>query len=218
MCHVYLSDVDNLDDIGGSEWFKRGWTLQELLAPTQVRFFSRDWTFLSDKRSLRDELRAITSIPGKALLNFQPKDYCIADKMSWALGRQTTREEDLAYCLMGIFDINMPLLYGERTKAFWRLQEMIMEFSTDLSIFLWNGQPCAEFALLAASPSCFCVKSRYNPTQGLRDMFNLPKGWTRNNAGVSIELSLHPHHISEDQIAVFVAIIHEPCCLLRVSV
>ncbi|KAE9372502.1 HET-domain-containing protein, partial [Stipitochalara longipes BDJ] len=137
MCYAYLSDVDSLNDIGGSEWFKRGWTLQELLAPTQVRFFGRDWTFLSDKHSLRDKLRAITSIPEKALLNFQPKDYCVAEKMSWAVGRQTTREEDLAYCLMGIFDINMPLLYGERTKAFWRLQEMIMEFSTDLSIFLW---------------------------------------------------------------------------------
>jgi hypothetical protein len=129
--------------------------------------------------------------------------------MSWAVGRQTTREEDLAYYLMGHFDINMPLLYGERTKAFLRLQEMIMESSTDLSILLWNGQPRTEFGLLAASPSCFCIKSSY-PPQGLPVMFSLPKGWTRNNAGVSIRLSLYPHYIDEDQKAVFVAVIHEP--------
>ncbi|KAH6690815.1 heterokaryon incompatibility protein-domain-containing protein [Leptodontidium sp. MPI-SDFR-AT-0119] len=210
MCYAYLSDVDSLDDIGGSEWFKRGWTLQELLAPNHVQFFGQDWTFLSDKQSLRNELGAITSIPEEALLNFRSEDYCVADKMSWAVGRQTTREEDLAYCLMGLFDINMPLLYGERTKAFLRLQEMIMEYSTDLSIFLWNGQPWTEFGLLAASPSCFCIKSPYTPWQGLRDMFSLPKGWTRNNAGVSIRLSLRPHYIDEDQKAVFVAVIHEP--------
>ncbi|KAH8756942.1 hypothetical protein BGZ57DRAFT_1018732 [Hyaloscypha finlandica] len=146
MCYAYLSDVDSLDDIRGSGWFKRGWTLQELLAPTH---------------SLRNELGAITSIPEEALLNFRSKDYCVADKMSWAVGRQTTREEDLAYCLMGLFDINMPLLYGERMKAFLRLQEMIMESSTDLSIFFWNGQPRSEFGLLAASPSCFCIKSPF---------------------------------------------------------
>ncbi|KAE8440407.1 hypothetical protein EG329_008019 [Mollisiaceae sp. DMI_Dod_QoI] len=210
VCYAYLSDIDNLDDIGGSEWFKRGWTLQELLAPTHVQFFGRDWTFLSDKQSLRNELGTITSIPEKALLNFRSEDYCVAGKMSWAVGRQTTREEDLAYCLMGLFDINMPLLYGERTKAFLRLQEMIMEFSTDLSIFLWKGQPRTEFGLLAASPSCFCIKSTYTPPQGLRDMFSLRKGWTRNNAGVSIRLSLRPHYIDEDQKAVFVAVIHEP--------
>jgi hypothetical protein len=209
MCYAYLSDVDSLDEIGGSEWFKRGWTLQELLAPTHVQFFGRDWTFLSDKQSLRNELGAITPIPEEALLNFRSKDYCVADKMSWAVGRQTTREEDLAYCLMGLFDINMPLLYGERTKAFLRLQEMIMESSTDLSIFLWNGQPRTEFGLLAASPSCFCIKLPYTP-QGLRDMFSLPKGWTRSNAGVSIRLSLRPHYIDEDQKAVFVAVIHKP--------
>ncbi|KAH7305386.1 heterokaryon incompatibility protein-domain-containing protein [Rhexocercosporidium sp. MPI-PUGE-AT-0058] len=121
MCYAYLSDVDSLDDIGGSEWFKRGWTLQELLALNHVQFFGRDWTFLSDKQSLRNELGAITSIPEEALLNFRSEDYCVVDKMSWAVGRQTTREEDLAYCLMGLFDINMPLLYGERTKAFLRL-------------------------------------------------------------------------------------------------
>lgn len=210
MCYAYLFDVDSLDDIGGSEWFRRGWTLQELLAPTHVQFFGRDWTFLSDKQSLRNELGAITSIPETALLNFRSEDYCIAEKMSWAVGRQTTREEDLAYCLMGLFDINMPLLYGERTKAFLRLQEMIMEYSTDLSIFLWNGQPRTEFGLLAASPSCFCINLPYNPPQGLRDIFSLPKGWTRNNAGVSIRLSLRPHYIDEDQKAVFIAVIHEP--------
>jgi hypothetical protein len=132
--------------------------------------------------------------------------------MSWAVGRQTTREEDLAYCLMWIFDVNMPLLYGERTKAFWRLQEKIMEFSTDLSILLWDSQPCAGFALLAASPSCFCVKSPYNSTQGSRDMFSISQGWTINNAGVSIKLDLLPYCIGEEQKAVFVAVLHEPHC------
>jgi hypothetical protein len=80
MCYLYFSDVDDLDDIGGSEWFKRGWTLQELLAPTHVPFFGRDWTFLSDKHSLLDKLNGITAIPQEALLNFQSNDYCVAEK------------------------------------------------------------------------------------------------------------------------------------------
>lgn len=209
MCYVYLSDVGNLDALRDSEWFKRGWTLQELLAPTHVQFFDQNWTFLADKHSLRNELGEITSIPENALLNFQSEDFGVAEKMSWAIGRQTTREEDLAYCLMGLFDINMPLLYGERTKAFWRLQEKIMEFSTDLSILLWDGQPCAEFALLAASPSCFSVELPHHPTSYLRNIFNHTKGWTRNNAGISIRLSLRPHHMGEDQKAVYVGVIYE---------
>jgi hypothetical protein len=111
---------------------------------------------------------------------------------------------------MGLFDINILLLYGERTKAFLRLQEIIMESSIDLSIFLWNSQPRTEFGLLVASPSYFCIKLSYNPSQDRRDIFSLPKDWTRNNTGVSIRLSLRPHYINKDQKVVFVAVIHVP--------
>ncbi|KAL8325642.1 hypothetical protein RB597_008750 [Gaeumannomyces tritici] len=112
-------------------WFTRGWTLQELLAPLQVHFFGKTWQYLGSKVSgigssigLTRELESITDIPFAVLDSSRPViDFCIAQRMSWAAGRVTTRKEDKAYCLMGLFDINMPLLYGEGAKAFQRLQE-----------------------------------------------------------------------------------------------
>jgi len=81
--------------------------------------------------------------------------------MSWAAERETTRNEDVAYCLMGIFDINMPLLYGEVPKAFIRLQEEIMRYSNDQSLFAWSGNSDPTFGMLAASPSCFARRPSF---------------------------------------------------------
>jgi hypothetical protein len=117
VCIVYLHDVDGRDDIQGisqSSWFTRGWTLQELIAPTKLHFYDRKWSRLASKHEISAELEVITGIPRDALQNFRHDDFCIAEKMSWAARRTTTREEDSAYCLLGIFDVNMPLLYMER--------------------------------------------------------------------------------------------------------
>jgi hypothetical protein len=141
-CYVYLSDVstkkrkasDRLSEdtwesaFRSSRWFTRGWTLQELLAPgsDSVEFFSREGRRLGDKRTLEQQIHEITGIPITALRGTSPSQFDVDDRLLWAKNRQTTREEDKAYSLFGIFDIQMPLLYGEgEDKAFRRLREEI---------------------------------------------------------------------------------------------
>ncbi|KAK4227390.1 beta transducin [Podospora fimiseda] len=121
-------------------WFTRGWTLQELIAPTVVEFFDQAWIFRGSKISLVDELSSVTRINASSLLNKTPlSDISVAQRMSWASRRETTRVEDIAYCLLGIFGVNMPMLYGEGKRAFIRLQEEIAKESNDLSIFAWTA-------------------------------------------------------------------------------
>ncbi|KAI0836743.1 heterokaryon incompatibility protein-domain-containing protein [Hypoxylon sp. FL0890] len=144
MCYVYLSDVDDEPDsweyqLRRSKWFTRGWTLQELLAPREIQFFSKTWKPLGSKFELIELLSSITKIPPEYLLGYRPLgEASIAQRMSWAANRVTTREEDMAYSLLGIFDINLPLLYGEGQKAFIRLQEEIIRQSNDDSILAWG--------------------------------------------------------------------------------
>jgi hypothetical protein len=138
-CYVYLSDVKRgtLDCVGESEfkqsrWFTRGWTLQELLAPKLVEFFSSEGSRLGDKESLKHVIHDITKIPVKALQGSRLGEYTIPERLSWAERRQTTREEDGAYCLLGIFDCHLPLIYGEgREKALKRLKKEIEETSEE---------------------------------------------------------------------------------------
>lgn len=165
-CYAYLSDVSHAEgrfshgpktvSFPESKWFKRGWTLQELIAPSKVIFYSREWKCLGAKSELARELTNITGIDERVLGGDHPSVCSIADRMSWASKRDTTREEDIAYSLLGIFDINMPLLYGERGKAFIRLQEEIMKASDDQSIFAWKSSDSTFHAgLLATSPKHF---------------------------------------------------------------
>jgi hypothetical protein len=134
-CYVYLPDVEH-NTLGGdggsafreSRWFTRGWTLQELLAPKSVEFFSKQGFGLGSRESLRDVIHNITGIPVNALLGGQLSDFSVAERFSWAGNRQTMREEDSAYSLLGIFDIHLPLIYGEgRKKALKRLQKAIQD-------------------------------------------------------------------------------------------
>ncbi|OAL54644.1 hypothetical protein IQ07DRAFT_500120 [Pyrenochaeta sp. DS3sAY3a] len=159
ICFAFLSDMDGTPaTFQSSRWFRRGWTLQELLAPKDLVFFDRDWTFRNTKTNLRSTISAITGIQAEILAgSVQLDEVPVAVRFSWASARETTREEDLAYCLLGIFDVNMPMLYGEGQKAFIRLQEAILSQSADMSLFLWNdlitGQKYS--GLFAPSPRCF---------------------------------------------------------------
>ena len=212
VCYIYLSDVDDSEErncrnkgkrpvppedsvlrtfdddymlqLASSQWFTRGWTLQELLAPPICIFYDHGWMPLlkfvkhaarteSDQYgvgpeprwSLEDEVEEIieevTGIDAKMMMDFSPTSwgFSIAMKMSWASNRKTTRAEDMAYCLMGIFDVNMPLLYGEGgVKAFRRLQEEIIKQTDDHSIFYWRDADADRSAfrgLLARSPADF---------------------------------------------------------------
>ncbi|KAI9713593.1 MAG: hypothetical protein M1820_000975 [Bogoriella megaspora] len=148
VCFVYLADVSTPamisrdSEFARSRWFKRGWTLQELIAPPKLLFYSHEWEEIGELgRNESDliKLEAITRIRARVLRHETPLvDISVAERMSWAARRMTTRDEDIAYCLLGIFDVNMPLLYGEGKKAFIRLQEEIMKTSDDTSIFAWE--------------------------------------------------------------------------------
>jgi len=143
-----------IDSLRNSRWFTRGWTLQELLAPECIRFFTHNWKPIimkwpgykgynvtpidskSRQGAFIEFLSDITGIRLDALTTPQCIMHCSnGEKMSWIAGRKTTREEDIAYCLLGIFDINMPLLYGEGSNAFKRLQEEIIKQLIDYSLF-----------------------------------------------------------------------------------
>ncbi|KAF3065000.1 Vegetative incompatibility protein HET-E-1 [Daldinia childiae] len=215
VCYVYLADVEadergyvGSSVLGKSRWWTRGWTLQELLAPKRVIFFDRNWhafgTFRCYDMALHlpdiiEMLPSITHI-NKEVLYYrdQIKDITAAEKLSWASRRQTTRKEDMAYCLLGILDVNMPLLYGEGNRAFIRLQEEYIKQHNDPSLFIWGfGIPCtdifqarmAEFPL-APSPSLFAG-------------FNfLPRRFERNKITYSLP--------SSDSITISTAVIGNP--------
>lgn len=143
ICLAYLSDVlaegssgatvtGYASQLSKSRWFTRGWTLQELIAPNELHFYDATWNYFGQKAGLAKDISSITGIDVKILDRpDQVRTMSIAQRMSWASDRKTTRVEDIAYCLMGIFDVNMPLLYGEGQKAFSRLQEEIMRRSSD---------------------------------------------------------------------------------------
>ena len=146
VCYAYLRDVLSQDYVEGessdfrsSIWHKRGWTLQELVAPETVVFLSSEWKALGTKCDLAFLLESITSIPASILrMEAELTSVSIAARMSWAADRETTRPEDEAYCLLGIFGITMPTLYGEGRNAFRRLQEEIMRHYPDTTLFAWG--------------------------------------------------------------------------------
>lgn len=146
ICYAYLTDVPkNLclsaieKELFKSRWFTRGWTLQELIAPSEVVFYSMDWHQVGTKSELSLYIAGITNIEEIYLDAANLEHASVAQRMSWAARRETSRDEDLAYCLLGIFDVNMPLIYGEGPKAFQRLQEEIMKaFPEDHTLFAWG--------------------------------------------------------------------------------
>ena len=144
VCYVYLMDVDldEVNDIFVSRWWSRAWTLQELVAPTDVRFYDAQWRLTGSKVGLADDIARRKSIDIQTLRDSKTMySRSIAQRMSWAAHRQATRDEDLAYALLGIFNINMTMQYGEGEKAFVRLQKEIMRTTNDMSIFAWGFNP-----------------------------------------------------------------------------
>jgi hypothetical protein len=140
-CYVYLADVSNTVmsvaqqsatlwevDFQNSRWFTRGWTLQELLAPASVEFYSKEWSRLGDKRSLERQICDVTNIPVRALRGDPLSDFPVLEREAWVGNRQTKFEEEMVYSLLGIFGVFMPLIYGEgRDNARKRLREEIQK-------------------------------------------------------------------------------------------
>ncbi|TBU57934.1 hypothetical protein BD310DRAFT_928305 [Dichomitus squalens] len=146
VCYAFLADVPVDEDpqsprsrFRQSRWFRRGWTLQELIAPRNVVFFSMEWIVFGTKSSLATVVEEITGIERSVLTHRKTlDDVGVARRMSWAARRETTRVEDRAYSLFGIFGINLPTLYGEGEQAFRRLQEEILRRIPDQSLFAWG--------------------------------------------------------------------------------
>jgi hypothetical protein len=211
VCYAFLADVQRgvplSNGLRKSQWFTRGWTLQELLAPSSIVFFDKDWVDIGTKVSLEEIISEITGIDDFA--NFETA--CVAQKMSWAAKRETTRVEDKAYCLLGLFDVNMPPLYGEGEKAFTRLQLEILKTSDDESIFAWYEQvesiegyfirpPLT--GLLASSPKQFQYSGGIRPIQTKDHHNGLNVGedhpFSMTNKGLHISLPLIPDNIGKD--------------------
>ncbi|KAL1948085.1 hypothetical protein VTO73DRAFT_12160 [Trametes versicolor] len=153
-CYVYLADVpddDHPQALGSSfrfsRWHKRGWTLQELIAPERVIFLTSTWRFLGTRLSLATTLADITMISVDILVGrASVASISVAQRMSWASLRETTRVEDRAYSLLGIFGVHLSPIYGEGDNAFRRLQEEIIKTIPDQSIFAW-GTSCTLHSL-----------------------------------------------------------------------
>ena len=172
ICYVALEDlppdIAAEDGLASCRWFTRGWTLQELLAPNVLQFYDLAWNYRGTKLDFIHIISSSTGIPAQVILGrMPPADCSVAERMSWAACRETTRVEDTAYCLLGIFDVNMPLIYGEGIRAFRRLQEEIVKRHNDLTIFAWNsaqGQVEQELlSLFAPSPAAFATSSGIVP-------------------------------------------------------
>ncbi|GIZ42950.1 hypothetical protein CKM354_000619700 [Cercospora kikuchii] len=175
--HEEVSSLGELrSQVESSKWFTRGWTLQELLAPEQLIFVNRDWQIFGLKRDpmsyhnryryamteqfpiIVDALSKVTGIHTDYLSTRNSiGEASIACRLSWAARRETTRREDKAYCLLGLMDINMPLLYGEGDRAFRRLQEELVKSSDDQSIFAWRSKRpnSRHIGMLAREPADF---------------------------------------------------------------
>lgn len=216
VCIAHLADVSSSENptqsevlIGDSRWFTRGWTLQELIAPSTMIFFTSDWVRIGTRGSLSGVIRDITGIPedlldvkhdSSASQQSRLAELSVGEKMRWAATRETTRPEDIAYCMLGIFNINMPLLYGEgRVKAFRRLQEEIIKSIDDETIFAWSAAPTATVnkeshscGLLAEDPSAFGNYGDLIPRRSQYLVRRSNLGSIMSNRGLHIELGLTP--------------------------
>ncbi|KAK4961787.1 hypothetical protein LTR10_002278 [Elasticomyces elasticus] len=166
VCYALLSGVTRSDDTVWDEahtsfidcrYFTRGWTLQEMLASRKVNFFAEDWTPLGPLSDIAVLVSRASGVPQKVLNGKRTIFECsIAQRLSWAASRTTTKTEDMAYCLLGILDISLDLRYGESNQAFARLQEAILKKSSDLSVLAWtDADPAKAIKLLAHSPVNF---------------------------------------------------------------
>ncbi|PHH79370.1 hypothetical protein CDD82_2429 [Ophiocordyceps australis] len=215
ICYAHLSGVCSSVDTSETDgefatckWFTRGWTLQELLAPANLVFYSEDWVMVGEKTALSSPLSIITGIDEGILTGAKALESAsIAKRMSWAAYRRTTRPEDVAYCLMGLFGVNMPMLYGEGDRAFLRLQEEIMKQSDDQSLLAWVDTDASDNAyrgLLARSPLSFAFSNSVFPYQ---DWEPRPP-YHMTNRGLRIDLPITPH--GGDSDGIFIAALDCP--------
>ena len=227
ICYVYLADFslsqqvlalnqqERITKFAKSRWFTRGWTLQELLAPQYVVFYDRDWIELGSRSFLEHEISQATRISPKHMK--QPKDASVATKMSWASIRNTSREEDIAYSLLGLFDIHMPLIYGEGQNAFFRLQSEIIRTSSDESIYAWIDSSLSSSGLLARTPRAFYHSSDIVPIEGLSSLRRSPPYMTNRGLAIEIKGSQKSQEYGEEHLLLNCARLAKPEYLFKLK-
>ncbi|KAH7068542.1 heterokaryon incompatibility protein-domain-containing protein [Paraphoma chrysanthemicola] len=213
VCIVYLDDAvlgnnplgkhpDFERMLRESKWITRGWTLQELIAPSSVDFYNASWSYIGSKQTYLSSIRGITGIPESVLATGDLSYASVAQKMAWAAKRKTSRVEDRAYSLLGIFGVHLPMLYGERENAFRRLQEEILRTTTDDSIFAWRaaaGGFDTYRGLLARSPEEFQDCRLASRGQGT---------FSISNRGLRVELLLRPLWDSEHDDGLYLGLLN----------
>lgn len=223
VCVAFLQDLNSTSDVKNliqCMWFTRGWTLQEMIAPVSVEFYDCDWRFRGTKSTLSELVLEASGVDAEVLGNPEAiYSIPVARRMSWAAKRLTTRVEDHAYSLLGIFDVNMPLIYGEGEKAFLRLQEIIAREMDDLSLLAWSAQgPEEQFrGAFAKSPlefeHCRTLRNMDNPVIPIPSFTVTNKGFQIHTsvvveAGGEYLLNLHCSETRGQYIAI---------CLMKTS-
>ncbi|KAI5994944.1 hypothetical protein F5J12DRAFT_929406 [Pisolithus orientalis] len=170
---VYLSDVSNVGSLSHSVWFTRGWTLQELLAPSALLFYMYDWSLCTKSDTTNhktdpavlEELQKATGVAKQHLTNFHPGVDDARLRLHWASRRRTTRPEDIAYSLFGIFEVQLPVLYGESEEnALGRLLAEIISRSGDVTVLDWVGKPSSFNSCLPANLAPYHVSPQVRLT------------------------------------------------------
>ena len=212
ICYAYLADVPGDcaphardSAFRKSRWHTRGWTLQELIAPAFVIFLASDWCELGNRTALAELPEEVTRVDVKVLKKESTvARYSVFACMYWASTRETTRVEDEAYCLMGLFGVSMPTNYGEGKKAFTRLQHEIIGRNPDMSLFAF-GYRLNSGDLRAQGISLYPNNKLDNPTRYLLAPTprKLTKAFYTPNLGVDAKQVYPPplvcpaiHHLS----------------------
>jgi hypothetical protein len=159
-----------------SRWITRGWTLEELIAPSTVAMYYQNWNSIGSKGRFVIGISEATGISGQVLVTGDLSQTPVAQKMSWAANQRTTRIEDGVYSLMGLFRIHMIMLYGEGDNTFRRRQEEIMRTTLDDSIFAWRERErsiSSYFGLLARPSNDFEHPQRIKGDRGTFSTSNL---------------------------------------------
>jgi hypothetical protein len=229
VCIAYLSDIIHFSDQESSlpkgykknwhdsRWFSRGWTLQELIAPSKVEFYNATWAYIGSKHSLATEISRTTSIDETILRGEKGlDDFSVAQKMSWAANRQTTVPEDRAYSLLGIFDVSIPPIYdGNGCRAFNTLQKQIVDKTNDHSIFAWTAYGSCPWDiktsiykwkcnLFAPSPDFFRLRNKivpYSPNEYPDEPFEVKNNGLHINIPVRVVASRDEDVLLEGALA-----------------
>ncbi|KAF9220602.1 hypothetical protein BS17DRAFT_786804 [Gyrodon lividus] len=221
VCIVYLAQSSSLEDFGTEPWFTRGWTLQELLAPRRMRFYGKEWTPIcpegegvraehcgesgeedveslplhlpNDKKNriMLDAISKVTEISPERIQHFLPSCVHLAETMRWASKRKTTRIEDIAYSLMGIFHVSMPIAYGEGDRAFYRLLEEIVQRCRVSDFFAWAGKASPYSYAFPSSPASY---GRLDPeiARQLITVSNGDSSYANTKSGVRLKALVVP--------------------------